>query len=470
MSKKPSKPAPALPFAPASGEEAEKTQGGWIRENLEAIVVAVIMALVIRHFCVEAFKIPTGSMEPTLFGNRPADGISGDRILVNKFIYRFSEPKRWDVIVFKYPLDKTKNYIKRLVGLPGEEIKIRGGNIYVNREPPGSAPKWEIARKPRDVQEAVWQPIFPASTTETPGTWAAGEGAEFREEGAGGVVSPSKGVEAWIHYRGRVQAYRSSNAPDTRVPMGEVKLALRARLDGGELRVRLLLDLLGDDEDTSILFRVPVGSGGKTTALVNGKEVAAADFALEPGREAALEFLHADARLVLREGGRDRLSCEIAPPPTSFEMTPRLSIGLAGGRELRLRSMALYRDLHYQEDLRANGLFGEGHPIRVPPDGFVGMGDNSSSSKDSRLWKKIEVELKDGRTVTGEFDPEMFARDEARGEIVMTDVNGNRWTLRRDEVKDFQVRPESAPFVPRDCLIGQAFMVFWPMKRVHIIR
>jgi hypothetical protein len=132
--------------------------------------------------------------------------------------------------------------------------------------------------------------------------------------------------------------------------------------------------------------------------------------------------------------------------------------------------MALYRDLHYQEDLRANGLFGEGHPIRVPPDGFVGMGDNSSSSKDSRLWKKIEVELKDGRTVTGEFDPEMFARDEARGEIVMTDVNGNRWTLRRDEVKDFQVRPESAPFVPRDCLIGQAFMVFWPMKRVHIIR
>ena len=118
--------------ASAQGKEASPEkgpQGGWFRENLEAIVVAVIMALVIRHFCVEAFKIPTSSMEPTLFGNHPAEGINGDRILVNKFVYKFQDPKRWDVIVFKYPLDKTKNCIKRLVGLPGDEIKIWGGNI-----------------------------------------------------------------------------------------------------------------------------------------------------------------------------------------------------------------------------------------------------------------------------------------------------------------------------------------------------
>ncbi|MCU0722171.1 MAG: signal peptidase I [Planctomycetes bacterium] len=478
MSKKPAKTAPEPAGGATPEEAAEKAHGGWARDNLEAVVVAVIMALVIRHFCVEAFKIPTGSMEPTLFGNRPADGINGDRILVNKFVYRFSEPKRWDVIVFKYPLDRTKNYIKRLVGLPGEEIKIRGGNVYVNREPPGSPPKWEIARKPRDVQEAVWQEIYPAPRWDPPGTWVAGEGTEFRPDGAGGTVRGPSGGEAWIHYRGDVRAYRSSHQREAQPPLSEVKLSLRARPDAGELRVRLHLDLFPKDpgdvkvdaEDCVLLFRVPVGAAGKTTAAVNGKEAASADFALEAGRETALEFVHADARLSVRAGGRERLSCDIPPPPHSYEMILRLSVGLAGGRELAVRDLEVFRDLFYQEDLRGNGLFGEARPVRVPPDCFVGMGDNSSSSKDSRLWKKVEIALKDGRTVTGEYDPEVFVRHEDSGEIEMTDVHGNRRRLSRDQVEDFFVRPESAPFVPRECLIGQAFMVFWPLKRVHIIK
>ena len=96
---------------------------------MESIVVALVLALVIRHFVIQAFKIPTGSMRMTL--------IEGDRILVNKFIYgakipftdlrlpALRQPKRGDVVVFVYPEDPKKDFIKRLVGLPGETVEIK---------------------------------------------------------------------------------------------------------------------------------------------------------------------------------------------------------------------------------------------------------------------------------------------------------------------------------------------------------
>ncbi len=95
-----------------------------LREWVEAIVIALIMALVIRAFVVQAFKIPSGSMYPTLK--------IGDKLFVNKFIYRFRDPERWDIIVFKYPEDPSKDFIKRLIGLPGETVEIRDGAVFVN--------------------------------------------------------------------------------------------------------------------------------------------------------------------------------------------------------------------------------------------------------------------------------------------------------------------------------------------------
>jgi len=110
-----------------------------VREWVESIIVAFILAMVIRSFLVQAFKIPTGSMRPTL--------LEGDLILVNKLIYgakvpftglrlpAFSLPKRGDVIVFIYPDDRKKDFIKRLVGLPGETVEIRNGTVYINDRP-----------------------------------------------------------------------------------------------------------------------------------------------------------------------------------------------------------------------------------------------------------------------------------------------------------------------------------------------
>ncbi len=107
-----------------------------LREYTEAIIIAILLALFIRTFIVQAFKIPSGSMIPTL--------LVGDHIIVNKFIYGVkmpfinktlipvSSPKRNDVIVFIYPVDHSKDFIKRAIGMPGDRIRIIGQEIYIN--------------------------------------------------------------------------------------------------------------------------------------------------------------------------------------------------------------------------------------------------------------------------------------------------------------------------------------------------
>ena len=95
-----------------------------IKEYGESLLIAFILAMIIRTFVVQAFKIPTGSMKPTF--------TEGDRILVNKFIYKFKDPKRGDVIVFKYPEDPKLAFIKRLIGKPGDTIMIKNGRILID--------------------------------------------------------------------------------------------------------------------------------------------------------------------------------------------------------------------------------------------------------------------------------------------------------------------------------------------------
>jgi signal peptidase I len=119
--------------------ETVKRHKSLVREYGEAIVIAVLLALVIRTFVVQAFTIPSGSMMDTL--------LVGDYILVNKFLYgpevpladlhlpAIRDPRRGDIIVFKYPQDEKRDFIKRVVGLPGDEIQIRGHAVFVNGKP-----------------------------------------------------------------------------------------------------------------------------------------------------------------------------------------------------------------------------------------------------------------------------------------------------------------------------------------------
>ena len=107
-----------------------------VREYAESILIAIVLALVIRTFIVQAFKIPSGSMEDTL--------AIGDHILVSKFIYgskipftdsrvlKLRDPRQGDVIVFEYPEDPSKDFIKRVVGVPGDTVEVKAKKVYVN--------------------------------------------------------------------------------------------------------------------------------------------------------------------------------------------------------------------------------------------------------------------------------------------------------------------------------------------------
>ena len=142
------KPAPTSPEKSDSSPSTKSI----IREYAEALIIAIILALTIRVFVVQAFKIPSGSMIPTL--------LIGDHILVSKLAYgfqlpkdcefqlafppatcfsstvvmNFSSPERGDVIVFRYPEDENKDFIKRVVGTPGDVIEIRNKQVFVNGE------------------------------------------------------------------------------------------------------------------------------------------------------------------------------------------------------------------------------------------------------------------------------------------------------------------------------------------------
>ena len=110
-----------------------------MREYIEAIVIAILIAFFIRTFIIQAFKIPSGSMKPTLQ--------IGDHILVTKFIYGVkiplirkdlipvADPKRGDIVVFIYPVDRSKDFVKRVVGVGGDTIEIRDKQIYINGQP-----------------------------------------------------------------------------------------------------------------------------------------------------------------------------------------------------------------------------------------------------------------------------------------------------------------------------------------------
>jgi len=174
----------------------------WLRDMLEGFAIAIILAFIFRGFVVEAFIIPTGSMAHGLQGTHiehdchicsyryragaslendgkgevvatvcpmcgftevldkqndlSKNAFSGDRILVNKFSYMFKDPDRWDVIVFKNPLDATENYIKRLIGLPNETVLICNGDIYTKSLRNTNA-VFEIARKPERKHLAMMQ-------------------------------------------------------------------------------------------------------------------------------------------------------------------------------------------------------------------------------------------------------------------------------------------------------------------------
>ena len=273
---------PKLPASSAQKNDAPPPSHA-IRETIESIVIAFVLAFLFRTFEAEAFVIPTGSMAPTLMGAhkdvdcikcghrfrvnsseengdaapramvdsclagicpncryinpfRPGLAIdknagpvktqkvyNGDRILVNKYIYTVSDPQRWDVVVFKYPGNAQMNYIKRLVGLPGETIRVFQGDLFTATGDNPTDTDFKIARKPPAEQMAMrqlvhdtdydpaelynagwplrWEPQGDASA------WKVEAEAEDLTVTQRYAVDAPAGETAWLRYRNIVPSY-----------------------------------------------------------------------------------------------------------------------------------------------------------------------------------------------------------------------------------------------------------------------
>ncbi|MFD1197582.1 signal peptidase I [Brucella gallinifaecis] len=147
--------------------KSETKKSGGIGETISVIVQALLLALVIRSLLFQPFSIPSGSMRPTL--------LEGDYLFVSKYAYGYSryslpfgfdlfngriwgaEPKRGDVVVFKLPSDTNVDYIKRVIGLPGDRVQVRGGVLYINdvavqRELVGTIDNPDVTEENRPVE------------------------------------------------------------------------------------------------------------------------------------------------------------------------------------------------------------------------------------------------------------------------------------------------------------------------------
>lgn len=441
-------------------------------ETIESFVVAFILAFVFRAYVVEAFVIPTGSMAPRLNGqhleyvcpqcgfrynvgldpapdgrvppsldarpicpqcfapqNRQAQIDCGDRILVLKYFYHFFPPRRWDVIVFKYPKEPTTNYIKRLIGLPGETIEIHYGDVFVNGR---------IARKPDRAQEALWMTVFdsnfPDLEHQNQPRWQV-DGAE-RTEGSSvqmpWTVAPPSGRTAWLSFQqsdgfGRdipisdFYGYDAwtSYAPGSRqddqnvvtdldlrttVEMkapGTVSLLLRAYDD------RFRADIPTTGRGKIVLIHETVGRGvvTSTETLAEGPESTIA-----VGQPVELELANVDQKIILKVNGRriiDRTGKGRFTEDDDFDYTPAVprrhwtgdpkgwtdvKLGLQDGAAVVSR-LRINRDVYYTNPNTPEATFAvEGRPYDVKSDEYFALGDNSPRSSDGRYWGPIPQE------------------------------------------------------------------------------
>ncbi len=468
--------------------EARGHEGLSIIDTLQSLLIAFILAFTFRGFVVEAFVIPTGSMAPTLLGAHamvrspqtgyvypvgPADSDTdanqarpvlgrgsgyqlfepmlmsqradevivsnrrtrmGDRILVLKYLYCLIGPQRFDVVVFKNPTKPSENYVKRVIGLPGEAIWLADGDVFARPNGSESLEGFRVQRKPDHVQRAVWQPVYhseyiPVDPVKIRGGWTppwSGEGWEVAnrrsyrlDSSAPGVLhfSPERAVNDRHPYNeprddekdsASLQYYNVSDIrlaaavePDEAGLATTIHLECRnhefeAVLEGGRALIRMRL--LGTPEWT-ILDDEPLG-----------------EFA-PAGRATPIEFWHVDQSLRLWIDGRETARGEyewtpaqrlewatgVAPRqagnatesnPYDARRHPPQPLRLAwhfANSPVTLHRVELDRDLYYRpaNDIYVGGPALGTHPDRLAhldDDQFFVCGDNNPASLDGRLW------------------------------------------------------------------------------------
>lgn len=508
---------------------------GW-RETVESIVVAFVLAFLFRTFEAEAFVIPTGSMAPTLFGQhrdihcakcgtRFAVGVSsgtaqdaevrngfivpsdrtefavcpnancrypnnvlddemfaGDRILVDKFPYEFADPDRYDVVVFKYPEGAKTNYIKRLVGLPGEEVKIENGDVLVR--PLGSQVAFKAARKRADKQRNLQLPVYDDDHPARELLEAGWPEAFAPEGGVGWSVDPKERAyradpdpadpmrEQWLRYANYVPSSsdwmnaESGQRISVRPQPQEVRdyYAYNARITARDADLAVsqgkLPDLLSRDNPTK---------------WVGDLTVHATVEVLVPDGELTLELVEGARRYRCRidlKTGRGQLQYQPEQGPDDEKFQPAgddFDTGMNSKDEFELSfanvddRLCLWIDGRLLKELE----FNEGSKYPPPQQPVlvtdrdktpVGIGARGASLRVShfRIERDIYYILEGGAphlNANGAYELR-DADDDAEDQFLMLGDNSPRSNDGRAWL--------TTHAVPRRLLIGKAFFIYWP--------
>ncbi len=466
------------------------------RDNIEAVAISIVTIVLFKYFVLEAYKIPTGSMQPTLMGNAET-GIY-DRVIVDKFSYHYRDPERFEIAVFKYPLDSSKNFIKRIVGMPGETMYLAGGDIFV--QAPGEEAK--PLRRPRPIQNAQLRRV------ETNGEWhrdgrSAGWNLEASEDSdsivasSGGSMSypqPNrsikdgyldgypKGVKSKISEKGK-----GSSTND----VSDLRVALELKAEAGVEACTVVLH----EGDRRFRFTLP----GPAATGVAPPAISATGPGLDGERstpEKAPQLAAGDTVEVEVQNLNDLLEFRVDGDLVASMEIPAASIERAGIHEMRSRmsvevdaasaatatfdDIKIWRDIFYTQTAGRN-------PItrwEIPDDHYVVLGDNSQDSSDGRDWSVSQFRVQ----AEGE-EPSMLIRGNSREQQILNPKTGQmasapssnpryapqqagaKEIFLRDEFGELHVldanRTERLPdehlsFVPRSLIRGRAVVVVWP--------
>ena len=453
-----------------------------MRARIELVTMAVVMAALLKGFVIDAYKIPTGSMQPTLFGDRGAE--LSDRILVDRVTYAWRDPRRFEVAVFRYPLDHAKTYVKRVVGVGPEELRIAQGDLFHRRD---DTQPWTILRRPEDVQERHWLAIE-GGTPQGPEWIVSSMGSEWSVSGRS-LRARGDGRAQFVPVRGTIRDWYLDGYPDAlrelithrsqrsgRHAVGDVRLDAQVRALPGSREVTLELFEGG----RRYAFRLP-GPAAPADAKPSieafdeqtrtTSALASAGWRLPADEAVQVRVQNLDDRLELRIEGQEPLTLEVGAvrdPNASLFVMSR-------GEGVDLDELRVYRDVYYTNDEAKRSTY------TIPADHYFMLGDNSQDSSDSRDWMLYRLRSAGPAETPGDREagtetPGRIVRGEARRRENPRTVNAatlpgptlyfeDEWGEPHwlDPETTETLSPEHVPFVHRDQILGRAVAVFWPI-------
>jgi signal peptidase I len=423
-------------------------------------------------------------------GGSPKPIRAGDRILVQKYLYEIFEPKRFDVFVFKNPSLATQNYIKRLVGLPNEQVWIVDGDIFTRpvtfsaEDEPVPAGEWQIQRKPRRAQSSLWRPLFSSEFTPLDpkrnarvwfnDPWLA-EGFDrpdrvsYRTESASASIewdterwpitdwNPYNEIPMQAHspiYRLADLRVRAAIRPDTDQLTATATITshnheFRALIEPAQATLQMRPASADAPWQTLATHPSPVLRADSTTRVafehadqslslvVDGDVVLTTDYDWSPDQR----LISATGKDAASFEGRTRRTNELLSPGTYLFANPHVRWTFEGS-PVSLYRVGLDHDIYYRPTTDQLGRPGLGtHPQRVATmhaDQFFALGDNSANSADSRAWTTVNPDYADQMFGISPDDETMSRGAYAKA---IADVTG---------------------LVPRDMILGKAFFVYFP--------